>query len=375
MKNRRNKVLYTIGILCFLGMGCAKKQNHPEIESYKIDMEHVEEVSVYDICSHIELIPLETHDSALLSFIYPIQYDNCYYVKQNNPQQVTVFDSVGGFKYRINNLGRGAEEYASLSDIVVNPFSQSFYLLETLDHLDQYDLNGHFQDKIRLNGITESLNGVFPLNRDTLVIVSGGDHFVYSFFSLSEKRVIARITDRMPLVGTPKPMFYSANQLYSYTWYDNVVYRVQDTCFVPEFYLDFGRYNNLKQDYSKFDQKFRDDNELEAFVSKFNVAIYKIQSNPNYLYVMLTDLTKDEPQLRRVWYNKKTKKSLVFEDFKERVSWNFFGFLTDDSFVGCISAANKEELLDVGLLDEKNKLVYDRIKPDDNPIMVVFKLK
>lgn len=367
--------LYILAILCSFLISCNQKQSNPEIEVYKIDMEHADEVSIYDICSHIELVPLENSDSVLLSIIYPMLYGNCYYVKQNNPQQVTVFDSVGGFKYKIDNLGQGAGEYKSLSDIAVNPFSQSFYLLEDLDQLNEYDLNGHFQQKIRFNGIPEILNGVFPLNRDTLVVISGRDHCVYSFFSIKENRVIARINDRMPMVGTPKPMFYSDNQLYRYTWYDNVVYKVQDTCFVPAFCLDFGKFNNLKEDYSKFDRTFKNDSELEAFVLKHNIIIDKIQSNPDYLYIMLNHLTKDEPQLKQVLYDKKTKKSLVFENFKERVFWNFFGFLTDGAFVGCINAANKEELLDSGLLDEKNKRVYEGIKPDDNPIMVVFKLK
>lgn len=79
--------------------------------------------------------------------------------------------------------------------------------------------------------------------------------------------------------------------------------------------------------------------------------------------------------MKRVWYNKKTKEYFVFEKFKESVNWNFFDNLIDGYFISSINAANKEELLDINLLDERNKKIYLNVNLDDNPIIVKFKLR
>lgn len=59
-----------------------------------------------------------------------------WFLKQNNPQQVTCFDSWGRLKYQIHNQGRGPAEYDGLSEIAANPYVPEFYILEPLDCMD-----------------------------------------------------------------------------------------------------------------------------------------------------------------------------------------------------------------------------------------------
>lgn len=361
-------------IAIFFFIRCSSEQKNLNIEQIKISLENEKDISIFDICSGIELVPLETSDSILLSIIYVQPYLGNFVVRQNNPQQVSWFDSTGHFKFKINSLGRGDKEYASLSNITINPCNQSFYLLESLDYLNQYDLKGNFQKKISLDSVKNILNSVTALNQDTVLLISGCDKLTYSFFSLKNRRILNQCQDSMVLIGGTSPIFSDDRNIFHYTWYDNIVYSVQGTSFVPAFSFDFGKYNNDRREFSTTTTSMNDE-QLENYMKRFNIIINKISSNDHYIYIQLIDNTQKEPKLKRVWYNKKTKEYFVFEKFKESVNWNFFDNLIDGYFISSINAANKEELLDINLLDERNKKIYLNVNLDDNPIIVKFKLR
>lgn len=365
--------LFIAGIIIFV-FGCVPERENPGIEKLSIMLEDSRDISIFDICSEIELIPLETSDSALLSIIYVKPCQSAYYVKQNNPQQVFCFDSTGRLRFKIGACGRGDKEYASLADIAVNSYSHSLYLLETLDKLNLYDLDGRFENKIFLDSIKENLNTVIPLNQDTLLLVSGRNSNIYSFFSLKHGKMIDRKLAPMPMVSV-SPFFCEGGKVFHYTWYGNIVYLVEGTSFVPSFYLNFGKYNNDGKCDTISEDMFSNEAEIGNYLKKFKVIIFNMQSNKDYLYLVLADNTKNEPVFKRVLYHKKTKQSIVFENFKERVNWNIFDNLTDGYFISTINAANKEEVLDVNLLDDVNRQRYEKIDLNDNPVIVRFKLK
>lgn len=367
-----NNFFIFILIVMFLA-SCSSEQRTLDIEQIKISLENEKDISIFDICSNIEIVPLETSDSILLSIIYVQPYLGNFLIRQNNPQQVCYFDSIGHFMFKINNLGRGDREYASLSNVTINPYDRSIYLLESLDYLNQYDLKGDFQKKISLDSIKGILNSVIALNQDTVLLISGRNKLTYSFFSLKDKCVINQYQDSILVLGTTFPIFSDSKNIFRYTWYDNIVYSVQGTSFLPAFCFDFGKYNNDKKKFSNTLESMGDE-QLDNYIKKFNIIINKISCNNNYIYILLTDITQKEPKLKRVWYNRKTKEYFVFEKFKENVNWNFFDNLIDGYFISSISAANKEEF-DINLLNEKNKKVYMNVNLDDNPIIVKFKLK
>lgn len=368
-----NFFCYFFVVVLFL-ISCKSEQKTSNFEQIKISLDDEEDISIFDICSNIELVPLETSDSILLSIIYVQPYLGNFLIRQNNPQQVCYFDSIGHFMFRINNLGRGDKEYASLSNVTINPYDRSIYLLESLDYLNQYDLKGDFQKKISLDSIKGILNSVIALNQDTVLLISGQNKLTYSFFSLKNKCVINQYQDSILVLGTTSPIFSDSKDIFRYTWYDNIVYSVQGTSFLPAFCFDFGEYNNDKKKFSDTPEAM-DDAQLENYVKKFNIIINKISCNNDYIYVLLTDNTPKEPKLKRIWYNRKTKEYFVFEKFKENINWNFFDNLIDGYFISSINAANKEEVLDINLLDEKNKKVYLNVGLDDNPVIVKFKLR
>ena len=347
-----------------------------KVERIPVSLEDKKDISIFDVCSRIDLAPLATSDSVLLSMIYAKPYKGGFLIRQNNPQQVFCFDSTGALDFKISNLGRGDQEYAGLANVCVNVNDESLYLLETLDYLDQYDLKGNFQRKIALDSINDILNDVIPLNQDTLLVISGRKNLTYSFFSLKAQRVVDRYYDSIPCAGSNSPVFSDGKDFFRYSWHDRMVYAIQGTSFVPAFCWDFGKYNNAEEDFSDLGEKSMSEDELERYImDKANVLIMNMKANADYLYVLLMDNTGKEPRLTQVWYNKNTQQYFVFEKFKEQVTWTYFDNLINHYFIGSVYAANKEETLNPDLLDEANKEIYHNVKSDDNPIMVKFRLK
>ena len=360
-------------ILLLACLGCQGNKENFDIKKIAVDLSRDDGLSVFDIFCGIEVVPLETTDSILLSYIYPLVYEDVYFMKQNNPQQITCFDSSGHFKFRINNCGRGPLEYNAISEISVNPYVPEFYLLESLDCMDVYDMEGHFLEKITFpfqNGVQ---TGIFPLNRDTLIIASGRTDQTLSFFSLKDKRLVARYNNPMPPTSRP---FYSCNgELYHYTWYDPVVYRVQDTSFVPAFAFDFGKYAN-PEEYYKDEEKVKTLLQAgeEAFGDKFRVIVRCIYCNSKYLYLQVVDNTLKKPQSVFVWYDKEKHKSSVIREFKEKIPLSFFDVMTD-KFLMSLQLASQKEKLDVNLLDERNRKIYEKIQSEDNPFLILYRFK
>lgn len=307
----------------------------------------------------------------MMSYIYPLEYKDVWFLKQNNPQQVTCFDSLGKLKYRIHNQGRGPAEYDGLSEIAVNSYVPEFYILEPLNCMDIYDMQGQFQEKITFPFKHGIQTGIFPLNRDTLIIVSGHSDQTISFFSLKEKRLIAQHYDPMP--STHHPFYWSGEELYHYNWYEPVVYKVQDTSFTPAYAFDFGKDANPREYYEDADRILLNKKAgEEAFLEKFNLVIHTIKANSEYLYMILINSKEETQEARCIWYGKQSGKCVIMKNFRERIPLSTFDILTDEYLMTWLSASQKESL-DPDLLDKKNREIYESIQAEDNPFLVLYR--
>ena len=63
---------------------------------------------------------------------------------------VFVFNDNGNFLFKINQKGRGPEEYNFLNDININPYEQTLELLDPMGNLLTFDTTGKFIAKVSL---------------------------------------------------------------------------------------------------------------------------------------------------------------------------------------------------------------------------------
>ena len=74
-------------------------------------------IDLDNISTRMEIIPLETNDSSLISSVSKIVHrNNRYYILDKEMDRIVAFDDQGKFLNLINKKGNGPGEYTGLSD-------------------------------------------------------------------------------------------------------------------------------------------------------------------------------------------------------------------------------------------------------------------
>ena len=356
--------------------GCQNKVKKSNLEMIPVDMDRAREVGVSDVFSEIELVPLETSENNLMGSVFPMVYRNRYFMRHNQPEGVSCFNSSGHFLYRIHQQGRGENEYRGINGMAGNPYLPVLYLNESLDYLHLFELSGHFREKIRLDAVREIIHGIVPLNRDTLIVISGRYNYTYTFYSLSERCVITQKRDHLPLAGSPSHFFRVEDQVFYAPAFESVVYEVRDTAFVPAFCFDFGKYNNDLSALADFDRVIVDDREMEDFLNRnFNSFINKMWGSRDYLCLMMSCKVKGDWENRFLFLDRNTREYIVATDFIESFPFSPFGDFVDDRFIFPFTPMELKEGNLSDLFDEQSKAAYQKIKLDDNPVILKARLK
>lgn len=368
--------------ICLLYANCKSKDNDTFINLPKItiDIDKLETIKFHDLFSTMELIPLETSDSCLLGIIYPLLTENLYLMRDNTQQQISVFDKNGKFKYKIAHRGAAPDQYRYLTEIRLNPFTGNILLIESPDYIHEYDLNGTFLKKTRIDSITD-IKDIIPINKDSLIITSNNkltDY--YYFYSSKQNKILSHIKDSTYHQAAYK-FFRKGDHLFSYKWFDRIIYNIENHQFKPSYILDFGKYNHRQKNYSNIFQYMYENRHNEesdrAVIENFNYIIHDIQENDKYLFITIKKIKKNSAdiQILNIVYNKETKKSSILNPSKEGIilnSWN--EILTNNYYITSFDAINKDNL-NSNLLDKNNKDKYDRIDENDNPVIIKYKFK
>lgn len=142
------KIFATLAILLLsvLTFGSCQSKSE-ELEKGRIIHVDIEpqEVAVEDLFDRIEVVPLETTDSALLVFIDRARVDkNEIFLNDRRTMKVYRFDDKGRFKNTIGRIGQGPGEYAQAYDFDVDPYSGNVFIITPYGDVNEYDRNGNY---------------------------------------------------------------------------------------------------------------------------------------------------------------------------------------------------------------------------------------
>lgn len=369
-------------LICLICINCKSKDSDSSavLPKISIDLDHIQSVSYPDLFSGIELIPLETTDSNLLGIIYPIFTEDYYLMRDNTQQQVAAFDKNGKLKYKIANHGAAPNQYRYLTELRLNPFSTNMLLIETPNYIHEYDLDGTFLKKTRIDSIN-NIEDIIPINKDSLIIV-GKDKLTdyYYFYSSKQNRILSHIKDSTYHQAAYK-FFRKGNHLFSYRWFGNIIYKIKNQDFKPSYILDFGKYNHRLKNYSNLFQYMYENRYNEksdkAIIENFNYVILNIQENKKYLLITIEQIKNNstDTQTLNILYNKKSKTSSLIDLDKNHLIWNQWGDkITENYYITHISASEKESI-DTNLLDNNCKKILHQVDENDNPIILKYKFK
>lgn len=254
------KVTFDVTIvIMFLAVvfGCSNPVE-PQLEIIEIHNKTDADLSLADVASSIEILPLETIEDALISSIYDIQiFDGKFFVKDRN-RQILVFDNEGNFKRNLLQLGEGPGEAKTVLSFAIDEESGKIYVS---------DLRKLLVYSEKLEFLKENL---FPINLNYLTVLGGKPHVISEFNmkpvdtrfsneailfevgsqleftdSLSLRHVVL---DQKMILGFPNRNFISSigNENYVYTptppidkVFRDTLFQIQDGKLLPSFKLDF----------------------------------------------------------------------------------------------------------------------------------------
>lgn len=375
--------------LFILMIGCnesTQKISTNNIPTYKIDLDKAEELSIYDLFSEVNIIPLQTSDSIVCSGIHTFIYKNNIFFWDQRQHIVLNFDTLGHYRYKIDSRGRGADEYTAIENISIDRFNDRILILGHYSLL-QYDLNGKFIQKIHYpkNLIVHS---AAMADKDNLLCVtttaSSRQSYILNYLSLKNKEIIASHYKEDPIFPVNRDISYYNNNLFYCISKSPVVYNVTNLEMQPAYQWDLGKYN---YDYKELSiPKFKDYQDMQKHQRAW---LYKncpyllnlILENDQYVYANLGLLVncnywKEKTPIYHIFWNKKTGTPKIVKNFKEGGRIFHGGARWTDNAIYCaIEKSMIPQYIDMKFLPPDQQKIIEDLPEDTNPILLKYTFK
>lgn len=379
----RRAILTTIIALVGL-VGCAEHPTrHDDAGTTIICLSELPQRSARELSTDIELVPLETSDKVLVGAIQQIAVSNrfIYILDWNN--NFFVFDRKGRFVHKSRPTGRGPKEFLSVSKFFVDTQSDEIFVYDNArQKLLTFDATGACTGEIRnindlfaqihefafMNDGKLSGNLIFsPSLSDYYAIMAPDRKFETEKLLLHHPYKWSRISHYGP---TPK-IATNKDGTRMLGIVSDTVYKVADGGIVPEYVFDSG----MRQlTLSELPAELLDFGEVMQYVSRDDKYTRGISN------IILTDKTGYsssyyyKKRLNHIFWSLETGQACIVPQFEAGLSpLESLQFMTatSDSFVGIVYPYDipSEELA-------RNPQFADLldIDPDDNPIVVFYKL-
>ncbi len=371
----------SFAILCCL-VACTHQpaaQNDDTIKTIKItDSDLMKESPMHDIIQSIELIPLETSDSCLVSMVTnPLFTTDRIYIKSGG--SILVFDRKGRFIRRFNRRGRGPQEYTALSSFFLNDLGGFTVLDGPGQKLLVYDKN----DSCILTQRMTVKSGPMVSIGDNLILCSNPVKQPLFIWDIAKEKVVA---DLLPLDERRKVLplhtfWQHAGKTYFFPIDLSDIYTITAEGISGGWHFDFGSRTLTKDSPFTLGPYGYDRPEGSASITNF-------LESEQYVYLMVKLIS--EPSLKgvfHIYYSKKngsirtitshSPQGILLPGLQNITPENEFVTILSAIFLGKV-IQNWDEFLtdpeDRALL-ESMKAQMANVKPEDNPVICVYTLQ
>ncbi len=216
-------------ILIFLVSCKDKQQKEAKHTEFSVPVDPQDPILLSNILKDYDLIVLETTEQSMLGEIIKTQvHDDQFYLLSNNA--IYVFEQSGKFKQKINNRGRGPDEYAGISDFDI--YSGVLYLLDRSNQsVLEFDLNGQHLNTRSIHLWAQKL---IVINEGEILLYSGEEDNGYNQCKFSRLLKNGAIIGSIP-IDHRKSKFLHVNSLQNFVRYESEIYfheAFNDTVFV-----------------------------------------------------------------------------------------------------------------------------------------------
>ena len=384
-----NKCFYLL-LLTWILAACSSQTKETGDNVLKATLKETE-VSLKDLFSRIEVIPLETNDTALMDHVHRIRkVNNKYYILNEDYPGFTyinilVYDVEGNFLHTIGKKGQGPEEYPYLIyDMDIDAEKDLVYMMSPLGMLYLYRTDGSF---VRKMNMPEGLiyHGLQFLNSNQLLSWAGGtdiDNDAMCVLDADSAKLIKGLwrDHNDPNWDIIEFTYAYQDKIYFTPSIDRQVYEVTSDSLRMAYEWDFGEDNyDASSVRSRLEgltiaEKDEKWNEMRKTGGVPYTLLKQGQTNKYYFTNVLGILGEiDEKGYAKnyfsLFYEKATGRSFYFKKTTEGVAIRP-DMTTEEALYQLIPTEDLELLLPV--LDETEKAKVMKRVEDDNPCLVKF---
>lgn len=325
--------------------------------------------------TELEIIPLATDEVTIGDFNMVRKAGNEYFVFSSQEGKVHCFSDSGTFLNTIGKIGDGPTEYRNPSGFVVS--GDSLVILSQkrgTSSLYFYSKQGEF---IKSMNFEENTYPSFELAEYGYVFSTGSNTVFENNHNLHSRdfkgKMISKfypIVDRNMLSMGLNNFGRSEKEVLYFEPFNNQVYQVNSDSLIPTYKFDFGNFN-LKENAFDSEDPFKN---FEKIMDNGLAIIQAYSESENYAYFsIMLQKNPTKPRLFHLLVNKKSGESKLIKGVEETApAFHFMdgGRLLFLFHAGDILSLEKENLRPFG----ENQHKIDRIKQDDNPVIVIAKI-
>lgn len=384
------KKCFYLLLLTWILAACSSQTKETKNNVLKAALKETE-VSLKDLFSRIEVIPLETNDTALMDHVHRIRkVNNKYYIlNEDYPGfqyiNILVYDAEGNFLHTIGKKGQGPEEYPWLIyDMDIDAEKDLVYMMSPSGMLYLYRTDGSF---VRKMNMPEGLiyHGLQFLNSNQLLSWAGGtdiDNDAMCVLDADSAKLIKGLwrDHNDPNWDIIEFTYAYQNKIYFTPSIDRQVYEVTSDSLRIAYEWDFGEDNyDASSVRSRLEgltiaEKDEKWNEMRKTGGVPYTLLKQGQTNKYYFTNVLGILgERDEKGYAKnyfsLFYEKATGRSFYFKKTTEGLAIRP-DMTTEEALYQLIPTEDLELLLPV--LDETEKAKVMKRVEDDNPCLVKF---
>lgn len=384
------KKCFYLLLLTWILAACSSQTKETKNNVLKASLKETE-VSLKDLFSRIEVIPLETNDTALMDHVHRIRkVNNKYYILNEDYPGFTyinilVYDAEGNFLHTIGKKGQGPEEYPWLIyDMDIDAEKDLVYMMSPSGMLYLYRTDGSF---VRKMNMPEGLiyHGLQFLNSNQLLSWAGGtdiDNDAMSVLDADSAKLIKGLwrDHNDPNWDIIEFTYAYQDKIYFTPSIDRQVYEVTSDSLRIAYEWDFGEDNyDASSVRSRLEgltivEKDEKWNEMRKTGGVPYTLLKQGQTNKYYFTNVLGILgERDDKGYAKnyfnLFYEKATGRSFFFKKTTEGLAIRP-DMTTEEALYQLIPTEDLELLLPV--LDETEKAKVMKRLEDDNPCLVKF---
>ena len=343
-----------------------------------------------DLVESVEYIPLETKDNCLIGAVS--RYDvskNYILVYCNKSKSVYLFRRNGSFVRQISSLGQGPEEYIGIYDVFIDENKNELILCTHLKQLF-FNLSGKFLRKADFQ-INQSPLWIYYNNQFLSGTPSGlfpHAYPVFNIWTLEMKPISSFVQSVRVEHDVEKGAIMTINPPISkYIYQDkpyvrevtlnDTVYVCNNSSLMPKYILNTGKYGITAEERATFNMALLDKSATVVSVAETNTYILF-----QYKYNKATYCA---------YYNKNSGKLEYFDTYEDGIPNNYDGGLDFwpnkqiNNEWNCyydapdfLEKSSKHKSLSPIISQtssQKYKSLVKKLDPDDNPVLVIVKVK